>query len=396
MRDRLAALVSRLRLACSRRRMDEETRRECETHLGLLVERYVRHGMTLEAARRAARRQFGSPLLVREHIHEMNGVAWADALWRDTCFSARQLTRSPGFTALATITLALGIGANSAIFALVDAALIRPLPFPQPDRLVMLWEWNGRTARGLVAPLNFHDWEERASTFDGLAAVYNYARRLTASDGTVDEVAAQQVTPRFFDLLGAHPILGRLLLPSDVAVPPNVVVLSEGLWRARFGGDPAVVGGIIRLDAQPFTVVGVVADGFQAMPPASLWTVWAELPGMDSRANRFMRVVGRLKPGASLAAAQKDVQRVAAELAREYPRTNADTSVTIEPLRDALVGREVKATSVLFLAVVGFVLLMCCANVASLMLANGRPHAGIGRSIRARRRPAADRAAPIS
>ena len=152
-------------------------------------------------------------------------------------------------------------------------------------------------------------------------------------------------------------------------MPPNVVVLSEGLWRARFGADPAVVGRIIQLDAQPFTVVGVVSSDFQGIPPATLWTVWAELPGMDSRANRFMRVIGRLKPGVSTASAEGDLKQIAADLAREYPRTNTDTSVTVDPLRDGLLGADIQSTSMLFLGVVGFVLLMCCANVANLLLA---------------------------
>src|SRR5262249_13881893 len=154
---------------------------------------------------------------------------------------------------------------------------------------------------------------------DAMAAVFNYPRRLSAADGTVEQVPAQQVTPRFFDLLGARPIAGRLFLMSDVAVPPNVVLLSEGLWKARFGGHPTVVGRIIQLDPQPFAVVGIVAGDFQGIPPTSLWTVWAELPGMDSRANRFMRVIGRLKPGVTLDDAQQDVKRVAVDLAREYP-----------------------------------------------------------------------------
>src|SRR5207248_1533656 len=158
---------------------------------------------TRDAARSAARRQFGSPLVVREELHHMNGIPWLDGVWSDVRFAVRQLRRSAGFTIVAVITLALGIGANSAIFALVDATLIRALPFPDPDRLVMVWERNQRAARGLVAPLNFHDWDERNRTFDAMAALYPYARRLSASDGGVEQIPAQQVTPRFLDLLGA-------------------------------------------------------------------------------------------------------------------------------------------------------------------------------------------------
>jgi putative ABC transport system permease protein len=366
---RLVALLSRLRFALVRPRVDEEAQRELEAHLELLIDRYVRLGMTLDDARNAARRQLGNSLLVREEIHTMNGVRWLEEIWSDIRISLRQLRDAPGFTALAAITLALGIGANSAIFALVDAALIRPLPFPNADRLVMVWERTANFPRGVVSSRDFDDWEERNRSFDAMAGVFNYARRLSTPDGNVEEIPAQQVTPRFLDLLGARPVVGRTFLRSDVAVPPNAVILSEGLWRDRFGSDPAVVGQVIQLDAQPFTVVGVVAAEFQGIPPARLWTLWAEIPGMDARGVRFMRVIGRLKPGVPLSAAQSDLERVAAELAREYTATNKDTSVTIDPLRDALVGSDIQSTSMLFLGVVGVVLLMCCVNVANLLLA---------------------------
>src|SRR5262245_60772901 len=228
---RLVTLVSHLRFALVRRRVDEDTRLELESHLDRLTERYLGLGMTPDDARSAARRQLGSSLLVREEIHHMNGVGWLEELWSDVRIAIRQLRQSPGFTFLAAITLALGIGANSAIFALVDATLIRPLPFAGADRLVMAWERTPRFPRGPVAADTYDDWNERNQSFDAMAAVFVYARRLTAPDGTVEQIPAQQVTPRFFDLLGARIVAGRTFLPSDVAMPPNVVVLSEGVWQ---------------------------------------------------------------------------------------------------------------------------------------------------------------------
>ncbi len=368
--NRLSDLLWRVRLLVARRHIDDEAARELDGHLDLLTDRYRRLGMSEDGARLAARRQLGNVPAVRQEIHQINSLGWLEDMWNDVRLALRQLRGSPGFTVLAAVTLALGIGANSAIFALVDATLIRPLPFPDPERLVMVWERTTRAPRSTVAPLNFHDWHERNRTFDDMAAVFPYARRLSAADGSVEQVPAQQVTPRFFELLGGRPIAGRTFLPSDVAVPPNVVVLSEGLWRTRYGSDLSLIGRIIQIDAQPFTVVGVVSSDFQGLPPASLWTVWAELPGMDSRANRFMRVIGRLKPEVTMQAAQQDLDRVAADLAREYPASNKDsTGVTVDALRDALIGTDVRSTSLLFLAVVGFVLLMCCANVANLLLA---------------------------
>jgi putative ABC transport system permease protein len=368
-RTRLVVLLSRLRFALRRRRGDDEARRELDAHLDLLTARYAERGLTPDEARRAARRQMGSALLVRQEIHDMNGVRSLEELWRDVLVAIRQLRQSPGFTTLAAITLALGIGANSAIFALVDAALLRPLPFPDPDRLVMVWERTERFPRGVVASRTLDDWQARNRTFDGMAGVFNYARRLSAADGSVEQLPAQHVTPRFFELLGARFVAGRTFLPSDVVAPPNAVVLSEELWRDRFGADPAVVGQIIQLDAQPFTVLGVVGADFQGIPPARLWTLWAEPPDMDARANRFMRVIGRLRPGVPLETARSDLERVAAEIAREHPATNKDTSVTVDTLRDALIGGDIQSTSMLFLGVVGFVLLMCCVNVANLLLA---------------------------
>jgi putative ABC transport system permease protein len=352
-----------------RKAEEDDIDREISVHLELAADERIQAGAPAGDAERAARREFGSVTLMREEAAEVRTGARLEQVWRDVGYAIRTMRRSPGLTSTVVVTLALGIGANSAIFALVDATLIRPLPFPQANRLVMVWERNTRIARGLVAPLNFHDWDERNRTFDGMAAVFNYARRLSAADGTTEQVPAQQVTPRFFEILGARPVLGRMFLSSDVAVPPNVVVLGEALWRARFGADPTVIGRIIQLDGQPFTVVGVATADFQGIPPASLWTVWAELPGMDARARRFMRVIGRMKPAVNIDTASADLQRIAEGLAREYPRTNLDTGIIVEPLRDALVGADIQSTSLLFLAVVGFVLLMCCANVANLLLA---------------------------
>ena len=229
---------------------DHETAREIQVHLDLAAEERVQAGAPASEAGRAAHREFGSVTLTREDVHEMRTGAWLEHAWRVVGYAARSMRRSPGFTGVVVLTLALGIGVNSAMFALVDATLIRPLSFPQPDRLVMVWERNPRTARGLVAPLNFHDWDERNRTFDGMAAVYPYARRLSAADGTIEQVPAQQVTPRFLEILGARPLIGRTFLSSDVAVPPNVVVLSEGFWRAHFGGDLTIVGRIIQLSTR--------------------------------------------------------------------------------------------------------------------------------------------------
>jgi putative ABC transport system permease protein len=267
------------------------------------------------------------------------------------------------------LTLALGIGANSAIFALADATLLRPFPFPEPDRLVMIWERFHTFNRGGVAPLNLDDWSARNRTFQSMAGMLNFPRSLTGADGTVEQVSGAQVTRPFFDVLGVKPIVGRTFLPTDSTTPSNTVVLSEGLWRTRFGGDRTLIGRGIRLGTDLFTVVGVVPEQAQVPLRANLWTPLAELPGMDRRGLHFLMVIGRLKPGMTMAAAQSDLSSIAAALAVEFPATNNGRGVTVEPLRSGLIGGEVRLTATLLLAVVGFVLLMCCANVANLLLA---------------------------
>ncbi len=295
-------------------------------------------------------------------------MQWLGELQGDVRFALRQLRRAPGFTAVAALTLALGIGANSAIFALVDATLLNPVPFNEPDRLVMVSESLPQFPRTGVSSRNFDDWEARNRTFESMAAVFAYARRVRMPDGSVEEIPAQQVTHRFFDVLRVLPIAGRTFRPEDKALPPNVTVISERLWRARFGADPGVVGRPLRIDELSFTILGVVPAEFQFFSDADLWTVWHELPAMDPRGLRFLRGFGRLKPGVSIEAAQSDMGAIAAALRDEYPDVNRDRGATVEPMANVLVGPDVQRNSRLFLGVVGFVLLMCCANVANLLL----------------------------
>jgi putative ABC transport system permease protein len=337
----------------------------------------VERGMDPAAARRLALERAGDVRqlrrtcvnLGRKRDREMRLTRWLEEIRDDVTFAVRQLRAAPGFALVAVVTLALGIGANSAMFALADATLLRPFPFREPERLAMVWESFQSFPRTGVSWLNFRDWNERNRTFHTMAGVFVYPRRLAADDGSVEQVPATQVTYQYFDVLGVRAIAGRTFLPSDVVFPPNVTVISEGLWRTRFGADPGLIGRTIQIDGQAFTVVGVVPEEAQTLNPSSLWTVWAELPGMDARGLRFMRVVGRLKPGVTLEAAQSDMTSIAESLAQEFPATNKERGATVDSLRRGLIGPEVRLTSMLFLGVVGFVLLMCCANVANLLLA---------------------------
>ena len=311
----------------------------------------------------------------------MQPTRWLEELRHDGKFALRQLRASPGFTLVAAVTLALGIGANGAIFALADATLLRPLPLPEPERLAVAWQRSDAALRGAVSPLDLLDWNDRSRAFEKLAGFIPGVGSMVmaGANGATEAVPRQWVTSGVFDVLGVKPIAGRTFLASDDTQQINAVVLSEGFWRNRFGADPTVVGGQIRLDGMPFTVVGVVPQETQLIGNAGAWALLqlrrdiVGSPGGPSaerlRSLRVLRVVGRMKPGVSLEAASEEMATIAAAMEREFPATNKGRSVLLEPLRDVLIGGDLRVTSLLFLGVVGVVLLICCANVANLLLA---------------------------
>jgi putative ABC transport system permease protein len=295
-----------------------------------------------------------------------------DEFRHDLKFSFRQLRQSPVFTVIAVATLALGIGANSAIFALVDATLLRPLPYVQPDRLVTIWETSPATPRGFASPPNMTDWETRGRSFEKIAGYTPSVGSMVMSgkDGNALTVSRQWVSAGIFDVLGVQPIVGGTFTADDEQKRANVVMLSEGLWETRFNRDRGIVGTEIRLDGALFRVVGVMPRSFEILGRTSMWAMrpFVNLPPR-ARGAYILQAVGRLKPGVDLASAQTDLTMVAAGLEREYPQFNKGRTVTLEPLHDTMVGSDLKTTSMLFLGVVGFVLLICCANVANLLLA---------------------------
>ena len=291
----------------------------------------------------------------------------------DVKFAVRQMRHAPGFTAIAALTLALGIGGNSAIFALVDATLLRPLPLPQPDRLVRIWERADGSRRTAVSPLNMLDWRDRSRTFEAIGGfIPNVGSMVMAgADGNSETVPRQWVVTGFFDALGATPLAGRTFRPEDEAARTNVVVLNERFWRARFNGDRGIVGRVVRLDGDSFTVVGVVPEEAGILYQTSMWALRSIGRRPELRGAYVLGTIGRLKPGVTIEAARADMAAVAAALARDFPATNKGREVIIEPLHTALIGSDLRLTSMLFLGVVGFVLLICCANVANLLLARG-------------------------
>jgi putative ABC transport system permease protein len=291
-------------------------------------------------------------------------------LFSDFRFVVRSLRKAPGFCALAVLVVAVGIGATSAIFNLIDGTLIRPLPFADPGRLVMLWEHPPSFARNRVAPLNFLDWSEQNRSFTAMAAISGGGRTLTNA-GVAERIPGQSVTTAFFEVLGIKPLAGRTFVPDDAMPQPAVVVISERFWKSHLDGGASAVGRVVRLDGQPLTVIGIVPASFQILFPADIWTPFPPRRTPEQRRQHYMQVIGRLRPGTTIDQARGDMDLVAQNIARLAPETNKNWTVTIEPLRDALVSGEVRSTSLVLGGVVAFVLLMACANVANLLLARG-------------------------
>jgi putative ABC transport system permease protein len=360
--------------------IQEEIDEELDLHIEIRTRELIQRGMDPAAARRMALERLGDVAalkrqmasLARKRDREMKLTLRLEELWHDLKFALRQLRHTPGFTAVATLTLALGIGANSAIFALVDATLLRPLPYAQPDRLVAIWEKTAANPHGYVSPLNMLDWNARSRSFEKIAGFTPGVGGMVmaGADGNAETVSRQWVTAGIFDVLGVKPVAGRTFNAEDEAKRANVVVLSEPLWRTRFNSDPGVVGRELRLDGSLWTVVGIVPKEFQLLGDTSMWAL-RSLAGLPPRVRGayVLQVVGRMKPDVSIEAATSDLEAVAAGLASEFPQTNKGRTVAVEALHTSMIGSDLRVTSMLFLGVVGFVLLICCANVASLLLA---------------------------
>jgi putative ABC transport system permease protein len=292
-----------------------------------------------------------------------------DTLLQDLRYALRALRRSPGFTVAAVLTLALGIGANSAIFSLVHGVLLRGLPYPESARLMTVWGHYPATGRSSVSLPDWRDWRDGNRTFAELAARYGRTLNL-AGQGDPEQVASDMVSTNFFRTLGVAPALGRGFLEEEGRTgAADVAVLSHRLWQRRFAGDPGVVGRAVSLNGRPYAVVGVAPAGFRFMRDVDVWTpLPVDEPNAPRRAE-FLTVVGRLKPGVTQAQAKADMDLVAGRLARAYPETNAGwTALEVLPLKEYLVG-DVRRALVLFSAAVALVLLIACANVANLLLA---------------------------
>jgi predicted permease len=293
-----------------------------------------------------------------------------ETLVRDARYAARALSREPGFTALAILALALGIGATTAMFTVVDSVLLRPLPYGRPDRLVVAL--HGPAATAPVSPADFLDYRRAARSFTGLAAAQAWGATLGGGERP-ERLAGLQVSADLFDVLGVAPQLGRSFATGEDERGRNrVAVLSHRLWRRQFSSDPAIVGRSIPLDGEPYTVIGVMPEWFRFAPfwqtRAELWVPLTLAPRRDDRGGRSLRLFARLKDGVGVAQAQAEMSTIAARLERDYPSTNTNVTITVRPLLDKVVA-NVRGTLVALMAMVTFVLLIACGNVANALLA---------------------------
>lgn len=346
---------------------------ELAFHVDRRVEDLVARGIPETEARARAEREFGDLERIRSEMkqigrerlkRESRARGW-ESLSQDVRFAARTLLKSPGFAAVAVLTLALGIGASTAMFTLVDTVLLRPLAYPEAERLVMVWERPPRDPQmdNFASPANVHAWREQAVSFEGLAAFVDAPTNLTG-EGAPEEVYARYATPSYQDLVGVGARIGRTFTVDDEDA--GVVVLSHRLWQRRYGGDPGLVGRTITVDGEPLTVIGIMPPGLDPVGTGSpeLWRPYAPPP--EAR-GRYLRVVGRLAPGVSVEQARSEMRAIAERLSVAVPQFNSEWSADVVPLHEQETG-DVRPALLILFGAVGLLLLIACSSLANLLL----------------------------
>src|SRR5438046_7163365 len=358
----------RLRALLFRREMDEELQAELQSHLEMQTRKNLAEGLTPQEARRQARLQFGGFEAAKEDCRDARGVNFVETVSRDLRYAFRGFRRTPGFTAVALLALMLGIGSNTAIFSVVYAVLLAPLPYPNPDQLVMVWsKVNGH--RNSVSAGDYLDWKRQNSVFQDMVAWSEGTFSLSAS-GHLEAMQARIPSPGFFNMQGIPLWLGRDFLPEEGQPGRNhVVVMTYRLWQERFGSDPHIIGQEMRLNAEPYTVVGVLAAGMPDRFEAHLFVPLTITPERINHDRHWLVVMGRLKPGVTLEQANADMDGVTRRIAEVYPVSNKGWGASVEPLKNDFTSRDTIKNLWLLLGAVSFVLLLACVNVANLLLA---------------------------
>jgi putative ABC transport system permease protein len=364
--------LAHLKGAAAKKAIAAELDHELRSHLELLVDENLRRGIAPAEARRQAMITLGNTTHIQESYRDQAGLPFLDMLGQDLRYAWRMLRRSPAFAAVAIITLALGIGANSAIFSIVNGVLLRPLPFEDPARLMSVF--NSSPSRGLqnfgASPPDFRALRERNHTFDGISASYENAFNLTGTPKP-ERLKGLVVSAEYFRTLGVKPILGRSFLPGDEQWGSHhVLIVSEAFWRSHLDADRDLSGRILNLDGEPYSVVGVMPSSFYTVnSTAQLWApmAWKPKDNFDSHNNYFLTMVGRLKPGVTQQQAEADLNSIMLSIAQQFPE-NKGIGAGLQPLHEAWVG-DVRPALLVLLGAVGFVLLIACVNLANLMLA---------------------------
>jgi predicted permease len=375
-------LKTGLRALLRKRRLERELSEELRYHIEQQIEQNIRLGMSPDEARYAALKSFGGVEQAKERSRDARGVQWIEELWQDLYYGARTLLRRPVFTLVVTLTLALGIGANTAIFSVYNGIILKPLPYKEPDRLVNVRRSDKRGMRyqpgvysnfGNISPGGFNDWRERSRSFESMTAFRQNSTILSDADRTM-YVTGLRVAGRFFETHGVNAQIGRIFNDRDYAADaPRVVIFANELWRNHYGAEPQIIGRTIAIDGLPHTVIGV-------MPP-EFWPVNSTIPRIwipyffnaEERTNRRgggWNAIARLLPGVSFDQAQNEMDLIAAQLEADYPEHYRDKGIVLVPSAADLAGSlgGLGQFFLLLLCAVGLVLLIACVNVANLLL----------------------------
>ena len=370
-------LRARLRALFRRESVLQDIEEELRAHVEMATEESLKRGLPPDEARAAALKSFGNLGRNTELGYDIRGGGWLETLWQDVRYGTRMLFKNPGFTLVAIITLALGIGVNTTIFSVINSLLLKPIPFPDADRLILVWQSrvNNPQNRNIVSAPNYWDWRRHNDVFEEMAIFDSAGKGYDLSgEGEPERISGVRVSAGFFDVLGVKPRLGRtFLLEEEQPGKHQVVVVSDGLWRSRYNSDPAIVGKTIKVDGENHTVIGVMPPEFEFQffsPIRQIWVPVAYTRGDQDRGSNSFFCLGRLKQGVTIEQARAQMNTIGLGLAQQYPQDNAGETATIDPI----VGFGVESqhrTLLTLLAVAGFVLLIACINVTNLLIARG-------------------------
>jgi predicted permease len=369
-------LTARLRALFRRESVLQDIEEELRIHVEMATEENLKRGLSPDEAQAAALKSFGNPVRSTELGYDVRGGGWLEDVWQDLRYGARMLMKRPGFTLIAVITLALGIGANTTIFSVINSLLLKPIPFPDADRLALVWQTqaNDPKSRDIVSAPNYQDWQRQNDVFANMAIFDSAGKGYNLSgSGEPVRVSGVRVSASFFDVLGVKPRLGRTFLPEDTPGKHQVVVINDGLWRSLYNADPTIVGKTIKVDSEEHTVIGVMPPEFEFQLFSAIRQLWVPVvytKGDQERSSRSFVCLARLKPGVTMEQARTQMNTIGLSLAEQYPRDNAGNSATLDPIGEF--GKEDQQTTLLtLLAVAGLVLLIACVNVANLLMARG-------------------------